>query len=173
MPALHELGGGDIARFPDDFAAGFESAFARFQVCVEEACAKAESWPAGVPAAIGAAFAFAAADPAAAKALTREALAAGPDGIARYQRLLAYLAELLAPGRDERPEGQWLPELTEQAVAGGLVGVAAERLARGQAAELPAMAPQAVQFVLTPYLGTSEAERIAAAGGGPDRGPGR
>jgi hypothetical protein len=147
----------------DDFTAAFEASFARFQVCVEEACAARADWPAQIAAAIRAGFEFAAADPIGASLLTKESLAAGPDGIVRHQRLLAYIAEGLADGRDEAPDGRRLPDLTERAVAGGLLTLVAERLERNRLTELPAIASQAIQFVLTPYLGAEEARRIAAS----------
>lgn len=63
--------------------------------------------------------------------------------------------------------------LTSEALAGGLAGLVAERLTRGRAAELPALAPQAIEFALTPYLGVEEAKRIAVStepqGSGPAR----
>ncbi len=154
----------DIAQPPDDFAAAFEASFARFQVRVEEACAARSEWPARIAAAIRAGFEFAAADPVSAGLLTRKALAAGPDGIARHQRLLAYIAEGLAEGRDEAPLGRTPPELTDHAVAGGLVALVAERLERKRLAELSVLAPEAIQFALTPYLGAAAASRIAASG---------
>jgi hypothetical protein len=157
----------DIGRSPDGFAIAFEASFARFQICVEGACGGRENWPSGVAVAIHAAFELAAADPEMASTLTNEALAAGPDGIARHRRLLAYVAECLIPGRERRPDGPELPQITEQALAGGLVGLVAERVARGGAAELPALAPQAIQFALTPYLGAGEAKRIATSAARP------
>ncbi|HEX6687444.1 MAG TPA: hypothetical protein VF085_02130 [Solirubrobacterales bacterium] len=156
----------EIASSPDDFASIFETSFARLQILIEEACAASADWPSGVAAAIHAAFEFAADDPGAAAALTNEALAAGADGIARHRRLLAYLAEGLAPGRELRAEGPALPDVTEQAMAGGLVSLVAERLTRDRLAELPDLAPEAIQFALTPYVGAAEAKRIAAAGKG-------
>ena len=152
----------DIADSPDDFATGFETSFARFQIRVEEACAEQPDWPTRIAAAIRVGIRFAAADPDAANLLTNEALASGADGIARHRRLLAYVAGGLAFGREECP-GDDLPQLTEQALAGGLVGLVAERLDRGAAAELPALAAEAIQFALTPYLGREEAKRIASA----------
>jgi hypothetical protein len=152
----------EIADFPEGFAAAFEAAFARFQVRVEETCAGRPGWVLGIAAAIRAGLEFAAAEPNAADTLTNRALGAGGDGIARHRRLLAYVAEALAAGREECPHGGELPQLTEQALAGGLAGLVAERLATGREAELPALAPQAIQFALTPYLGLEEALRIAA-----------
>jgi hypothetical protein len=94
--------------------------------------------------------------------LTNDALAAGPEGIARHERLIAYLRGGLALGRQERPENDRLPEITEHAMASGVVMLVAQRVDLGRAAELPALAPEAIQFVLTPYLGAEEARRIGA-----------
>jgi hypothetical protein len=148
---------------PDDFATAFESAFARLQVIILDACGGEDGWPAKVAAAVRAALEFAAADPAAAQVLTNEALAHGADGFARHDRLIAYFAEQLLPGRDERPDGEPLPEITERFMAGGIAMLAAQRLDRGRQDGLPALAPEAIQFVLTPYLGTEEARRAARA----------
>jgi hypothetical protein len=154
----------DIAHPPDDFAAAFEASFARFQIRVEEACATQTEWSSKIAAAIRAAFEFAVEDPASARLLTRDAPAAGPDGIARHQRLLGYIADGFATGRAETAGGRGLPELTERAVAWSIVMLVAERLDRNRLAELPAIAPQAVEFALTPYVGAAEAKRIAASG---------
>lgn len=154
----------EIAHPPEEFPRAFEAAFARLQVRVEEACAANVEWPAAIAAAIRAALEFAAADPAAADVLSNEAMAAGKDGIARRQRLLAYAGEGLAPGRRLRPRGEELPPVTEHALAGGVVALIGERVATGRASELPAVAPEAIQFVLTPYLGAEEASRIASLG---------
>jgi len=150
---------------PDDFAGAFEAAFARFQVRVEEACAAAPDWAAGISAAIRAKLEFAAEHPTEAGVLTNEAMAAGRDGTARRERLLAYAAEALARGRREPVAPPDLPRLIEHAIAGGIAALIAERLATGRGAELPALAPEAIQFALTPYLGAAEAKRLA-------RGPG-
>lgn len=152
----------DAARDPDGFAGVFEAAFARLQIRVETACAAEADWPAQVAAGIRAALAFAAADPASAQALTNDALAAGREGYARYERMLSHFGERLLPGRSLRPEGERLPEIVEQAMTGGIAMLVAQRLDMGRAAELPELAEEATQFVLTPYLGTAEARRVAA-----------
>lgn len=147
----------------DDFASEFESAFARLQVRIEEACGIDAGWPDRTAAAIRAALEFAAADPRAAQLLTSEALARGQDGFARYDRMLAYVGGLLARGRSQRPEAERLPEITERAMAGGLASLIAQRVDQGSEADLPALAEEAIQFVLTPYLGAEEARRVASA----------
>ena len=144
------------------FASAFEGAFAGLQVELEEAWAAQPVWPLRVAAAVRAGLRFAAADPGAAQTLTNEALAAGPEGIARHEQLIAYLRGGLARGRRERPENERLPEITEHAMASGIVMLVAQRVDLGRAAELPALAPEAVQFVLTPYLGADRARRAGA-----------
>jgi hypothetical protein len=151
----------DTAWHRDDFASAFEAAFARLQVAIEEAWVAEADWPAQVAAAIRAAFEFAAANPSSANVLTNEALAEGVDGIARYRRLVAYAAELLVAGREEHSDGSELPEVLENALAGGLAFLVAQHLDQGRARELPVLAPEAIEFVLTPYLGAAEARRVA------------
>ncbi len=147
----------------DDFPRAFEAAFARLQVVVEEAYVSQAEWPDQVAAAIRAGFEFAASNPDAADLLTNRALAHGRDGIARYQRFLAFAAGLLLPGRKYRSGGEMLPEIVEHSVAGGLIMLVAQRVDRGRAGELPDLAPDAIQFALTPYLGVERAQRVAAA----------
>jgi hypothetical protein len=146
----------------EDFAAAFEVAFARLQVALLEACHRQGDWPGKVAGALRAGLEFAAADPAAARLLTSEALARGPEGVARNERLVAYLGERLLLGREERPEGERLPEITERAMAGGVLALVAQRVDTGKADQLPALVPEAIQFVLTPYLGADGARRVSA-----------
>jgi hypothetical protein len=154
----------DAARRQEGFADAFESAFARLRIRIESACAGEPDWPSGTAAGIRAALTFAAADPAAVQALTTDALAAGKEGFEHYGRLTSYLCELLVPGRAERPDAERLPRETERALAGGIAMLVAQRVDLGRHAELPALVPEATQFVLTPYLGVDEARRIARAG---------
>lgn len=146
-----------------DFASAFEAAFARLQVMLEMACVGGEPWPERVRIAVLRGLEFAARDSMAASVLTNEALAHGVDGLARYERLMSYLAGLLEPGRAESPHGTDLPATTERSIAGGIATIVANRVDRGGAEELARLAPDIVQFALTPYMGTEEARRIATA----------
>jgi len=152
---------GASARQPDDFAVAFDSAFAVLQVRVESACAKANDWPAGVAAGMRAAFGWVAEEPRAAQLLTNDALAGGSAGFERYERMVAYVAKLLVLGREQAEHGERLPELTERAMASGVAMLVAQRLSMGREAELPSLVPEAIQFVLTPYLGSDGARRVA------------
>lgn len=135
---------GEGARQSDDFALAFDSAFATLQVRLESACAATREWPRGVAAGICAAFEWVAAEPRSAQLLTNEALAGGKAGFERYERMVAYVAGLLAPGRTQAGHGERLPELTERAMASGVTMLVAQRLSLGQEAELPALAGEAI-----------------------------
>jgi hypothetical protein len=161
------------AEQPGDFASAFESAFARLQVLLEIACVGGGSWPERASVAVRQALEFAVVDPAAASVLTNAALGQGRDGLERYERLMAYLAGLLEAGRAESPHGADLPQTTERSLAGGVATIVANRVDRGRAEELPGLTAEVVQFVLTPYMGTEEARRIATGGDWPASQPDR
>ena len=156
---------GASAGQPDDFAVAFDSAFAALQVRVESACAAAGDWPTGVAAGIRAAFEWVAEEPRSAQLLTNDALAGGSTGFERYERMIAYIAELLSPGRERVEHGGRLPEITERAMASGVAMLVAQRLSMRREGELPSLVPEAIQFVLTPYLGSEEARRVAGSHG--------
>jgi hypothetical protein len=146
---------------PEDFARAFDSAFARLQVRIESACVAEGEWASQVAAGIRAALGFAASDPDAARTLTTSALGGGRAGFERYERMVSHLGKWLLPGRQMRPEGARLPEITERAMVGGVAMLIAQRIDLGGHDELPALGPEAIQFALTPYLGTADARRVA------------
>jgi hypothetical protein len=86
------------------------------------------------------------------------------DGFARYDRMLAHFGRRLLPGRALRPEGERLPEIVETAMIGGIATIVAQRVDTGREAELPALTAEAIQFVLTPYLGAERARRADCSG---------
>jgi hypothetical protein len=148
---------GDPVRQPEDFG----TAFASLQVRIESACVAEADWPEQVAAGIRAALEFAAEEPVVARMLTTDALADGREGFIRYDRMITHLGEWLLPGRALSPDGERLPEITEKAMVGGVAMLVAQRVDLGRHAELPELAPEAIQFALTPYLGTAEARRVA------------
>jgi hypothetical protein len=153
---------GDPAQRPGEgFANAFDAAFARLQIRIESECIREAEWPEQVSAGIRAALEFVASDPRAARTLTTDALAGGLVGYERYDRMISHLGEWFQPGRELKPEGERLPEITEKAMVGGVAMLVAQRVDLGLHAELPELAAEAVQFALTPYLGTEEARRVA------------
>lgn len=153
---------------PGHFARSFEAAFAKFYVAVETAYATETDWPMRAAAAIRAVLEFAVEDPVAARVLTVDSLAQGSDHFARHQHPADHLASLLAAGRDAHPEGEALPNLLEDALAGGIFMLVVQRLEVDDAGTLAALTADAIEFALTPYIGRDKA-RDAAAAGNPGR----
>jgi AcrR family transcriptional regulator len=144
-------------------AARFERAFAGLRTRIEAACAGQGDWPARVAAGVGAAFAFAAEDPAAARALTSEALARGNEGQAQHRRMVSHLAALLRSARGPGPDGANPSEVADDAVTGGIALLAGRLLDAGREGELRGVAAEAAQLILIPQVGLDEARRIAAS----------
>jgi AcrR family transcriptional regulator len=139
-----------------------EEAFDRFTAELFRACAAQSTWPAKVAAAIGRAIDFAVRSPQEAQLLVVDAVAADPSLALRVVASNDFLVGLLRNGREQCPEAASLPELTERAQIGATVSVIGHKLLSDQADRLPAMKPELVQLVLTPYLGGEEAARVAA-----------
>jgi AcrR family transcriptional regulator len=137
--------------------------FERFLSVLLRACNSEQEWPRKAKAAIGAALAFAAADPEQAQLLVIDALAADVEVTSRVLASNDHLASLLSAGREYSPRGAELPPLTEKAVVGAVSGIVAGRLMSGEAERLPELEPQLVEIVLLPYIGAEEASRLAEA----------
>ena len=74
--------------------------------------------------------------------------------------------ELVPPlerGRAERSDERPLPASTEESTIGALVSLASRKVVAGEAGRLEDLLPDFTQFILAPYLGPDEAERLAAA----------
>ena len=146
----------------DDFAAAFEDAFARLRGRVEAVCADTDrcEWPVRVAVGVRTAFAFAIADPGAARLLTRQMLTGGAADRARHEQLVSYFAGLLCCAR--KTGSHQRPDLADSAAAGGVVLLVGQRLAGGREDELPAIARDAAQFVLMPWIGPERAWQTAS-----------
>lgn len=159
---LAATAGVDPATFREHFAgpgaavaAAYDAASERLVDELRVACASQSQWPLKVEAAVGAALAFATAQPALARLLCLDPLSVDAE-VARH--LLAgneRLAALLAEGRHDRPEAASLPRLTEMTLVNAALALIGPRLAVGDAvAELK---PQLMQMLLRPYLEDAEA----------------
>lgn len=143
------------------FSAEFEAALARLSYALAEAYRPGPE-PERVARAIRAGFIFASHNPATVSVLTSRALSRDLHGAACYRDLVARAARVLARCRAELPEGTDLPAITERVLIGGLAVSVAQYLDAGRAEELPALAPQAIELILTQYLGREEARRLAS-----------
>jgi AcrR family transcriptional regulator len=172
----HVLAAAGVSRrtFYDHFANKQEAAltahdviFERFLGLIVRACNAESEWPLKVKSAIGAALDFAIEEPAAARLLTLDALAANVEVARRVLDSSDHLAALLSAGRQSNPAASELPALTEKALVGAISAIVASRLMDDNLQSLRELEPQLVELTLTPYLGAGEARRVALGNSAP------
>jgi AcrR family transcriptional regulator len=145
------------------FLAAFEVVVAHLHELVAEASEPVDGWPRQAIAATRAVLAFFATEPDLAHLCLVESRAAGPAVTARFNEAAGELVPLLGQGRAERPEGERLPDSTEDSTIGSLVSLVHRKVAAGEAERLEDLLPDCAELVLLPYLGPAEATRLARA----------
>ncbi|MDX6602701.1 MAG: hypothetical protein QOF13_1903 [Solirubrobacterales bacterium] len=144
------------------FLALLDAAIERTAYVVEEAFDREDGpWTDKVGAGLGALLELAAAHPGVARACLVEAPTAGPEAAARHEAALKRFAPLLRPGRELNPRSDKLPQSLEETLAGGVLWVINQRLIAGEADKLRALLPEALEFLLRPYVGEEAAAREA------------
>jgi AcrR family transcriptional regulator len=144
------------------FLAAFEVVVGHLRELIDEAVETVDGWPLQAVAATQATLAFLASEPALARLCLLESRAGGPAVAARFNEAVSELAPLLRQGRAERPMGgRPLPDSTEDSTIGSLVSLAYRKVAAGDAERLEELVPDCAELVLLPYLGPSEAIRLA------------
>jgi AcrR family transcriptional regulator len=144
------------------FLALLDAAVERTLYVVEEAYDREDGpWSDKVGAGLGALLKVASEHPSVARACLVEAPTAGPGAAARHEAALKRFVPLLRPGRELNPRGDRLPPNLEETLAGGVLWVINQRLVSGEADKLRALLPEALEFLLRPYVGEEEAAREA------------
>jgi AcrR family transcriptional regulator len=144
------------------FLALLDAAVERTVYVVEEAYDREDGpWPDKVGAGLGALLAQAAAHPSVARACLVEAPTAGPAAASRHEAALKRFAPLLRPGRELNPRQAELPETLEDTLVGGVLWVINQRLIAAEEAKLRDLLPEALEFLLRPYVGEDAAAREA------------
>jgi AcrR family transcriptional regulator len=150
----------------DCFLAAYDYAIEKLRAVVLDACAaaEAEEWPVRVRAGIGALLGLLASEPPLASILLAEGLRAGRGIYDRYQAAVESFVPLLRRGAPDPPGGDKVPAATDEAVVGGIASLLSRRTIAGEAPGLATLAPEVLEFALTPHLGTEAARRIISAG---------
>jgi AcrR family transcriptional regulator len=144
------------------YAAAFEQALVELGETVRAAFEAEAEWPLQVRAALAAWLGHLAGDPAVARLLTAEPFVAGPAIADLHRRAIEIASPYLARGREQRPsDAEPLPQSTERGLLGALNSAISRQVKADRSAHLRELLPDLVQFSLTPYLGSSEAHRIA------------
>ncbi len=166
----HIVKAAEVSRrvFYEHFANKEECFLAAFDIIMEHLgqlmAAAAEpysEWPDQVVAMLRAMLRFFAAEPDLARLGLVESLTAGPAVAERFRAALLSFVPLLKPGRALRVSDRPLPESREESLLGGLASLLSRSIASGRAERLESLLPDLAEFILTPYLGPGEAERIA------------
>lgn len=146
------------------FLALLDAAVERTVYVVEEAFdGEAGPWPDKVGAGLGALLAQVAAHPNVARACLVEAPTAGPKAAARHEAALRRFEPLLRPGRELNPRQAELPATLEGTLTGGVMWVINQRLIAGEEDKLRGLLPEALEFLLRPYVGEDVAAREAGS----------
>jgi AcrR family transcriptional regulator len=145
------------------FLGVFESFVARSQEQIGAALAAEPkaAWPEQVVAALRALFELILAEPIIARACIVEGLTVSRALIPRYERSMRALSPLIRLGRDFNPEAAELPATLEDTLAGGVLWIPFQHLIAGEVERIEELLPEAVEFILRPYLGQKEAARWA------------
>lgn len=147
------------------FLALLDAAIERTVYVVEEAYDREDGpWPDKVGAGLGALLRIAGEHPGVARACLVEAPTAGPEAAARHEAALKRFAPLLRAGRELNPRGDSLPGNLEETLVGGVLWVVSQRLIAGEPGQLRALLPEALEFLLRPYVGEDAAAREAGGG---------
>ena len=128
---------------------------------IDEACEGAESWPEKVKITIESAFDFVAEVPGPARVFAIDAMRTGAAAIERSCSAIDSAALRLKHGRLLFPAAADMPFPTERTLVAGVVMIASIQLLAEEADQLPRLAPEAVEMVLTPYVGARRARSLA------------
>jgi hypothetical protein len=147
--------GASTWRYP---TADFSVSLDRLQDAVQGACARQGRWEEKVAAGIHAALGFAAAEPAAAHALTLYAPGHPSERGKRQDEMLAHFAGLLG---QVAPSDSRYSISTDAAIVESIATLVRGHLLAGNAADLPSFAPDLAYLALMPYAGPAGARRWA------------
>ena len=141
--------------------AAFEKEMEDLRPLLTEAYRSDEQWPRRIRAVLAALLADFAEYPSLARLLTAEPFVAGPEIARRHKAALEELVPFLREGREVRDGAEPLPDTAERGILGAVNSMIARKVTAGRGEDLLELLSDLTQFVLTPYLGASEARRIA------------
>jgi AcrR family transcriptional regulator len=130
--------------------------------------AEMPDWPRAIAAGLRAVVDYIASEPAHAHLSIVDTFGASPETIETRDEILRGFATYFNPGYDLAPKGVEVPAVAAEAGVGGCWQVLHHYVENDRIAELPGAAPQLTYMLLTPFLGPTEAARVALlpVGGG-------
>jgi AcrR family transcriptional regulator/DNA-binding MarR family transcriptional regulator len=146
------------------FLAAFELALARAGRDVLPVWRARGGWKDRIRNALAALLVFLEEEPALARLCVVQALAAGPQALARRAEVLCTLTDAIDEGRREARRGSEPPPLTADGVIGGVLSVIHTRLLQddGTGQSLTALLGELMGMIVLPYQGPAAARRELA-----------
>jgi AcrR family transcriptional regulator len=142
----------------DAVLAALEMSGAQIMALAVPAARRAGDWQEGVRALYEAMCAYFVAEPAMAELATVGVYAAGPQALARRDRVIDSLAEMLAPGFEENPEA---PAVSAEAAGATVYALMREQVRREGPQSLPGVVPLATYITLVGFVGPERACAVA------------
>lgn len=146
----------------DAILAALEIGGAQITASAVPAARRAGDWQEGVRALYEAMCAYFVAEPAMAHLATVGVYAAGPQALARRDRVINSLVEMLAPGFEENPGA---PAVSAEAVGATVYALMRDQVRRKGPQRLPEVVPLATYITLVGFVGPERACAVANADG--------
>jgi AcrR family transcriptional regulator len=143
--------------------AAYDRFLERLLAHVDDACGPAVSWPENVKAATQAAFEFVRELESVARMFAIEATRIGPAALDRKCASIESAALRLKRGRLLYPAADRMSEPTERTLVAGVVMLVSILLLGEEGGRLAEMESDAVEMLLTPFIGVEEARAVAIA----------
>jgi AcrR family transcriptional regulator len=146
------------------FLAAFDAVRDHLEELVVAAVADEPDWPQQTIAALRVSLEFFAAEPDLASLCLVEPVSATPTIAIRFRKAVLACIPALERGRTEAHGGS-LPPNIEDSLLGGVISLATRSILAGETERLPALLPDLVEFILSPYLGAERAAELAGEAG--------
>jgi AcrR family transcriptional regulator len=141
----------------DAFLAAYDAVLLQLLSLVQDAIEQEQTFTARMRAGLSAFLDFLAREPGFARMCIVEALAAGPDAIARRNGAMAAFAALISDNAHELGTPVEPQPLTAETIVGGIYEVVYTRIVRGDIRQLPGLLPDLLYPALLPYEGKEAA----------------
>jgi AcrR family transcriptional regulator len=141
----------------DAFLAAYDAVLVQLLSTVQDALDAERTFPGRMCAGLSAFLDFFAREPGFARMCIVEALAAGPEAIARRNGAMAAFAALISDNAQEIGTPLDPPPLTAETIVGGIYEVVYTRIVRGDIRQLPELLADLLYPALLPYEGKDTA----------------
>ena len=141
----------------DCFLTAYDALIGRLSSAGADAYREAERWTDGIRAVLRTTLETFSQDPALARVVLVEILAAGPRALERYDRAMHRVLPMLEAGREQSEHGPELPDKLAEEILGGVIQTLYMRVLEDQTSTLEDSLGELLYFMLVPFLGHERA----------------